>query len=114
MSKTINGRLKNLDKYIQEKWKEHYMNFVLKYSTKRWDWKSLSENPNTSMEIIDRYSNAEWAKWDWEYVSLNPNITIEIIEKYSNKPLDWEWISSNPNITMEVIEKYINANCKKP
>ena len=84
MSKTIKVRLAHLEKYIQEKWKEHYMNFVLKHSTEQWAWPSLSENLNTSMEFIDQYSNTEWANWDWEAVSLNHNITIEIIEKYSN------------------------------
>ena len=37
--------------------------------------------------------------------SQNPNITIDIIQKYSNKPWNRCGISYNPNITIEFIEK---------
>jgi hypothetical protein len=43
--------------------------------------------------------------WDWQYISENPNLTMEIIEKYPNKPWDWYLISYNSNITMDFIEK---------
>ena len=43
MSKTIKGRLKNLDKYIQSKWEEHYWNFLMKYED-RLDWNGISQN----------------------------------------------------------------------
>ena len=86
MSKTINRRLKNLDKYIQAKWEEHYWNFLMKYED----------------------------KLDWDYISQNSNITMEIIEKYPEKPWVWWGISQNPNITIEIVDtlKYYN-NYKK-
>jgi hypothetical protein len=44
MSKTIKGRLKNLDKYIQSKWDEYYWNFLMKYEDNPWDWVWISRN----------------------------------------------------------------------
>ena len=67
MSKTINGRLKNLDKYIQSKWGEYYWNFLMKYEDKL-DWDSISRNPNITMEIIEKYPNKSW---DWHFISRN-------------------------------------------
>ena len=52
MSKTIKGRLNNLDKYIQNKWDEYYWNFIMKYEDML-DWDSISYNPNITMEIIE-------------------------------------------------------------
>ena len=31
-------------------------------------------------------------KLEWYCLSENPNITIEMIEKYPNKPWDWRYI----------------------
>ena len=67
MSKTINGRLKNLDKYIQSKWGEHYWNFLMKYED----------------------------KLSWDYISQHPNITMEMIENNPDKPWNWKGISKN-------------------
>ena len=110
MSKTIKGRLKNLDKYIQSKWDKHYWNFVMKYEDKL-DWHCISINPNITMEMIEKYPDKPW---NWEYISYNPNITMEIIEKYPEKPWVWWGISQNPNITIEIVDtlKYYN-NYKK-
>jgi hypothetical protein len=38
------------------------------------------------MEIIEKYSNKPW---NWKSISNNPNITIEFIKKYPDK--DWNW-----------------------
>jgi len=67
MSKTIKGRLSNLDKYIQSKWEEHYWYFLIKYE-----------------DMLD-----------WFYISRNPNITMEMIENNPDKPWDWDWVSEN-------------------
>ena len=91
MSKTIKGRLKNLDKYIVKKWEEYYLNFLMKYEDKlNWSW--ISQNPNITMEIIEKYKHK---KWNWMFISKNPNITIEFIEKYHSKPWVWNNILSN-------------------
>ena len=102
MSKTINGRLKNLDKYIQSKWEEHYWNFLMKFEDKlSYSWNGISQNPNITMEMIE---NSPDKKWDWYEVSSNPNLTMEMIENNLDKNWNWYWISRNPNITMEFIE----------
>jgi hypothetical protein len=67
------------------------------------DWQTLSNSPNTTMEIIQKYPDKPW---NWNFISYNPNTTIEFIEKYQEKPLNWWNISRNPNITMEIIDKY--------
>ena len=100
MSKTIKGRLKNLDKYIQRKWDEHYWDFVCKYSDIL-NWEYISYNPNITMGMIEQYPDKEW---DWERISQNPNLTIEFVDKYPDKPWDWYNISQNPNITWDIIE----------
>ena len=91
MSKTIKGRLKNLEKYIQNKWGEYYWNFLMKYEDKL-DWDNISYNPNITMEIIERYSNKPW---DWYGISYNPNLTMKFIDNNPNKDWDWEGISQN-------------------
>ena len=69
MSKTINGRLKNLDKYIQSKWEVHYWNFLMKYENKiNWNWKCISQNPNITMEMIEKYIDKPWS---WVGISQN-------------------------------------------
>ena len=104
MSKTIKGRLNNLDKYIQSKWGEYYWNFLMKYED-RLDWNGISQNPNITMEIIE---NSPEKPWDWANISKNPNITMKIIENNPDKSWDWYNISYNPNLTMEMIEKRPN------
>ena len=101
MSKTIKGRLKNLDKYIQSKWEEHYWNFLMKYENKL-SWDYISQNPNITMEII---VNSPEKPWNWNIISNEKYITIEFIENSPDKPWNWKNISYNPNITMEMIEK---------
>ena len=71
----------------------------MKYEDKL-SWNYISQNPNITMEIIEKYPNKPW---DWEFISENPNITIEFIEKYPYKSWDWDSISQNPNLTMEMI-----------
>ena len=44
------------------------------------------------MEIISKYPNKPWV---WEYVSQNPNISMEFIEKNCGKSLKGEYISQN-------------------
>ena len=79
---------------------------VEKYPDKDWDWWGISENPNITMEFVEKYLDKPWS---WEYMSRNPNITMEFVEKFQDKPWNWRYMSnhmSNPNIAMEFIEKY--------
>ena len=91
MSKTTKKRLYHLEKYIQNKWGEHYWNFIMKFENIL-DWTWLSLNSNITMNIIEKYPDKPW---NWYYMSQNPNITMEIIQKYPDKPRDWLWISLN-------------------
>ena len=102
MSKTTKKRRDALNKYIGKKWEEHYWNFLMKHEDKL-IWDQISQNPNITMEIIEKYPDKPW---NWICISYNPNMTMEIIERYPNKPWNWQNISQNPNITMEMIEKY--------
>ena len=89
------------------------MEMIEKYPNKRWDWLSISKNPNITMEIIEKYPNKPWSWWG---VSANPNITVDIIEKYPDKP--WKWkspleitprgdLSENPNITLNLLKSIL-------
>ena len=91
MSKTIKGRLKNLDKYIQSKWEEHYWNFLMKYEDKL-SWDYISNNKNITMQIIE---NNPKKPWGWYYISINPNITMKFIENNPDKNWDWSYVSLN-------------------
>jgi hypothetical protein len=62
----------------------------------------LSENPNITFKIIQRFSDYPW---DWEGLSINPNITFEIMQRFPYKPWDWSILSYNPNITLEIVQQ---------
>ena len=81
------------------------MELIEKYSYKPWDWHSISKNPNITMEMIEKYPDKPW---DWKAISRNPNLTMEIINKYPDKEWRWDGISRNPNLTIEILKKYIN------
>ena len=74
-----------------------------------WVWEYISENPNLSIEIINKYPNKEW---DWGLISKNKNITMENIVNNPTEPFFWNWlyISINPNLTIEMIENNPNES----
>ena len=125
-------------KYIHE-------NIINKYSNKPWDWEWLIENTEINVEkyipfnLIEKYAY----KWDYYTLSKNPNLIEEFILKYPykewdiieliknnkitnfnalskfriinqciheypNKPWDWEWIIENTDIML--IKEYIPFN----
>ena len=91
MSKTTKKRREALNKYIEKKWEEYYLNFLMKYEDKlNWSW--ISQNPNITMEMIEKYPDKPW---NWDMISRNSNITMEFIEKLSDKPWNWHYISLN-------------------
>ena len=82
--------IKLIEKYsIKKKWKLGYVETIL-------------NNPNLTIEMINKYPNKNWNWWE---ISCHENITMDIIEKYPNKPWDWKGISCNPNLTLEFIKK---------
>ena len=106
MSKTIKGRLNNLDKYIKSKWEEHYWNFIMKHEDKL-NLYYISMNPNINMKVVENHPDKPW---NWNGISRNQSITMEVIEKYPDKPWNWHFISRNSNLTIGMIEK----NSDKP
>ena len=91
-------------KQFEKEWSEYWFDMICKLDT-HWDWQELSDAPNLTMNIVDKYHNKPW---NWKELSRHPNLTIEIIDKYSDKPWDWEFISRNTclNLTIEIIDKY--------
>jgi len=102
------------------------------FPDKPWYWRSISSNPNITMEFINNNPDkpgaahpygaasekqlcadgaaahpfgaaSEKQRWDWRSISRNPNITMKDIINNPDKPWNWNWISFNPNITIEDI-----------
>ena len=55
------------------------------------------------MEIIEKNPNKQW---NWYWISNNPNITIEFIEKNIDK-IDFKYLSMNKFILYnKIVKKY--------
>lgn len=80
---------------------------VLAFPDKPWNWHSLSENPNITIEHV--LANPD-KPWRWGSLSRNPNITMKHVLANPDKPWDWYYLSENPNITLEDVL----ANPNKP
>ena len=72
---------------------------------KPWSWVGLSQNPNITFDIVEKYIDKPWS---WYGLSQNPNITFDFVEKHMDKPWVWSSLSYNPNITFDFIKKYID------
>ena len=82
-----------------------YLDYFLKNEIiKNIDWMSLSQNPNLTLDFIEKNINANW---DWECLSDLPILTLDFIEKNLDK-INWEYVSYNPNLTYDFIIKYQN------
>ena len=108
---------------------EDDLEYIDKYD--RFDWNSLSCNPNITWEIIQNnpYMNWNWTNifknpnitwdiikynpnkflWNENNILLNPNITWEVIQNNPNIKWFWTAISNNPNITWEIIQNNPNS-----
>lgn len=76
--------------------------FLEKHSIpKNYRW--LSSNPNTTIDIIKDNIDCEW---DWYDVSSNASITVDMVESNLNLPWEWIGLSSNPNLTWDFISKH--------
>ena len=100
---------------IKEKDNRISMNLIKKYPYK-WNYWTLSKNPNIIEEFILKYPNKNWdIKYlinnnkitDFIILSKFKKITQGIINRYPNKPWDWEWLIKNTDIN---VEKYISFN----
>jgi hypothetical protein len=71
---------------------------IEKHPDKPWNRYGISQNPNITMEMIEKHSGKPRnGKPRNRYsISLNPNLTMEMIEKHPEKPWGLFWISCNP------------------
>ena len=67
----------------------------------KWDFNSLSYNPNINLKII--LDNPEYP-WSWKHYSYNPNLKFQDVLAYPNKNWDWEYISENIVSPAEFLE----------
>ena len=89
-----------------------------------WEWYYVSENPNVTWNIINKFDK-QWFcyqsvsvnvnnnpdyPWNWYGISMNPNITWEIIKNNPDQPWDWRGVSWNPNITFDIFKKNLDKN----
>ena len=96
------------------------IDLIEKYAYK-WDYMSLSKNPNLTEDFILKYPHQNWdidylirrnIITDFKVLSKFKNIYSYIIDKYPNKPWDWEWLIENTDINIkdcipfDLIEKY--------
>ena len=58
-----------LSKKINNKISNKWFQFILENPNKPWNWNSISQNPNITMDIIRENPDKPW---DWEYISRNP------------------------------------------
>lgn len=63
---------------------------VLDFPDFKWNYRSLSANPNITLEIILENQDK---KWCWKYFSYNPNFKLEYILRFPSVNWDWEYIS---------------------
>jgi hypothetical protein len=98
--------------------------FVMKYSTKAWNWVELFKRLlRFSIEFQESRPDIPWdisrrsqeyhltlqeilqkEFTDYSYLSENPNINFDYVLKHSNRSWNWSKLSSNPGITLSDIE----------
>src|SRR5271170_4667431 len=92
-------------RWMVAKYSNHLWTLMDKYPDEPWCWRGISENPNTTWEMIEMSFRVDpEQKWSRLNGSYNPNITWEIIESHPEKTWHWCHLSQNPNITWEIIE----------
>jgi len=76
---------------------------------KKWDWISLSRNPQITTQFVDAYPDKPWF-YGATGLSSNPNITPSYVQLYNYKNWDYgkDGLSSNPSMTLEFIQQTIN------
>jgi hypothetical protein len=72
----------------------------------RWNWGTLSGNPNIPLEFIKNHIEKEWR---WTRVSANASITVVDIENNPDLPWDWSFFARNPNLTTQFLEKNLDT-----
>lgn len=97
--------LENLARNANFLWKDHpdLLNQLRQYSKKWWGWEYLSSNKGFQLTeaLIDHYID----KWNWKSLSANPNLTPTLIKKYKEH---WNWYTliEKHDLSLEAIETY--------
>ena len=79
------------------------IDLLLRYPRKRWDWGSLSKNPNIT--FTDIHQNIS-LPWKWDNVSLNINVLEENVINNPRYPWNYNTLSQNRNMTINIIKRY--------
>ncbi len=64
------------------------MNYI--NSTNNFDWKTLSSDPKTDLQVVVNNPNKYW---DWGTISCRKDLDLELVKKYPYKPWNWEVLS---------------------
>lgn len=109
---------------------------ILQYPNLRWDGRTLSLNPNITLDFVIRtddrifdpeevdsifnlrghvqYSQFKSIKscirltWDWDYLSCNPAISLQEIEDNPTLPWDFSKVSNHPHLTLDFVKKHLD------
>ena len=100
------------------------MQDIINHPEYRWDWRSVSYNPNLCIDCIIKHPDNNWS---WNYIMMFTTVDLEllleylpddveinvykdskyimkIINKYPNKKWDWNTLSSCSMITIHDIQ----------
>lgn len=79
------------------------LEFLLERYIDDWDWETLSQRLNPSIEIIHRYQG----RWNWDILSLYPNLSMELIDAFLDH-WNWNYLSQNDSLTVAIIDRYLD------
>ena len=80
---TRKNRTTRFIKRVKHEWKVKYSHFIENTLEKPWDWSTLSENPNSSFDIVLAHLEKPW---EWSTLSQNPNIPFDEVLAHPEKP----------------------------
>ena len=63
-------------------------------------WKSLSENPNVTFEILEQHIE----HWNYESLSRNPCLPLNFVVKHPDKPWEWYQLSNHPMLSIDIVK----------
>jgi hypothetical protein len=78
-----------------------WFQYILDHPEKRWNWASISSNPNITWDIVKAHPNLPW---NYMNLSFNENITLKILKENPEYSWDWGYFSTcNPNLTWDQV-----------
>ncbi len=114
----INCLLEVVVDYISKKENKNYVliDLVLKHLDKPWDMALLSQNPNITLDVMDKFTIL---KWNEDNIIHNQNISVECLLERNNNTNNYMQIINllercgmhlllRSDVFPELIEKYLN------